>query len=104
MATSADKLATIIETLSNKYNFSNDDAIKFLSEEELLPKKLLPKETKETKETKQTKADNVWASKKAQELAEAHDVVFRHSGNGSGKNGKYTLKDVERVVQLRHAL
>ena len=101
MATPADKLATIIETLSKKYNFSNDDAITFLYEEELLPKKLLPKETKETK---QTKADNVWASKKAQELAEAHDVVFRHSGNGSGKNGKYTLKDIERVVQLRHAL
>ena len=95
MATPADKLATIIETLSKKYNFSNDDAITFLYEEELLPKKLLPKETK---------ADNVWASKKAQELAEAHDVVFRHSGNGSGKNGKYTLKDIERVVQLRHAL
>lgn len=92
MATSADKLATIIETLSKEYKFSNDNAIKFLSEEELLPKKLLPKETKETK------GENVWASKKAQELAEAHGVVFRHSGNGSGKNGKYTLADVERKM------
>ena len=95
MATPADKLATIIETLSKKYNFSNDDAITFLYEEELLPKKLLPKETKETK------GDNVWASKKAQELAEEHDVVFRHSGNGSGKNGKYTLADVERAIERR---
>lgn len=93
MATSADKLATIIETLSKEYNFSNDNSIKFLSEQELLPKKLLPKETKETK------GENVWASKKAQELADAHGVVFRHSGNGSGKNGKYTLADVQRKME-----
>jgi pyruvate/2-oxoglutarate dehydrogenase complex dihydrolipoamide acyltransferase (E2) component len=88
MATSADKLAIIIETLSKKYKFSNDNAIKFLSEEELLPKKLLPKETK---------GENVWASKKAQELAEAHDIEPK--GNGSGKNGKWTLADVEKAME-----
>lgn len=88
MATSADKLATIIETLSKKYKFDNDKAIKFLSEEELLPKKLLPKETK---------GENVWASKKAQELADSHDIEPK--GNGSGKNGKWTLADVEKAME-----
>ena len=88
MATSADKLATIIQTLSKKYKFDNVQAIKFLSEEELLPKKLLPKETK---------GENIWASKKAQELAEAHDI--EPNGNGSGKNGKWTLADVEKAME-----
>ena len=88
MATSADKLATIIETLSKKYKFSKDNALKFLSEEELLPKKLLPKESK---------GENIWASKKAQELAQTHDI--EPHGNGSGKNGKWTLADVEKAME-----
>ena len=88
MATSADKLATIISKLSEKYNFSEDRAILFLAKQELLPKKLLPK---------QNQGDSVWASKKAQELAEQHGIEAK--GDGSGKNGKWTLADVEKAMQ-----
>lgn len=45
MAISVDKLSIIIETLSKEYKFDKDKAFKFLYEEDLIPKKLLPKET-----------------------------------------------------------
>jgi len=88
MATSAIKLTAIIETLAEKYKFDKDDAIKILSVQELLPKKLLPKETT---------SENPWASKKAQELAEQHSIEAK--GKGSGKNGKWTLADVEKAME-----
>lgn len=88
MATSATALATIIQKLSAKYKFDNDKAIAFLAMEELLPKKLLPKDTK---------SDSIWASKKAQELAELHNI--NPEGDGSGKNGKWTLSDVAKAME-----
>ena len=87
MATSAQTLATIIDTLSKKYKFDSDKAIAFLAKEELLPKKMLPKESKD---------DSPWASKKAEELASTHGIVAE--GPGSGKNGKWTLSDVEKAM------
>ena len=87
MATSADTLATIINMLSNKFNFDSSDAFALLAKEDLLPKKLLPKETKN---------DNMWASKKAEELASTHGIIAE--GPGSGKNGKWTLADVEKAM------
>jgi pyruvate/2-oxoglutarate dehydrogenase complex dihydrolipoamide acyltransferase (E2) component len=87
MATSAQTLATIIDLLSNKYKFDSDKAIALLAKEELLPKKMLPKESKD---------DSPWASKKAEELASTHGVVAE--GPGSGKNGKWTLSDVEKAM------
>lgn len=88
MATSAATLSKIITELSKKYKFDEDNAILFLSKEELLPKKLLPKDTK---------SDSPWASKKAQELAEQHGIEAK--GDGSGKNGKWTLADVEKAME-----
>ena len=89
MATSAATLQTIIDTLSKKYKFNSDEAIKILSADELLPKKMIPKEIN---------ADgNIWASKKAEELASQYKIV--PTGDGSGKNGKWTLKDIEKLME-----
>ena len=87
MATSAQTLSTIIDVLSKKYKFDCDKAIALLAKEELLPKKMLPKESKD---------DSPWASKKAEELASTHGIVAE--GPGSGKNGKWTLSDVEKAM------
>lgn len=88
MATSAATLATIIGELSHKYKFDEDKAILFLATQELLPKKMLPKDDK---------SDSIWASKKAQELAEQHGIAAM--GDGSGKNGKWTIADVEKAME-----
>jgi pyruvate/2-oxoglutarate dehydrogenase complex dihydrolipoamide acyltransferase (E2) component len=87
MATSAQTLTNIIDVLSKKYNFDCDSAIALLAKEELLPKKMLPKERKD---------DSPWVSKKAEELASTHGIVAE--GPGSGKNGKWTLADVEKAM------
>ena len=87
MATSAQSLATIISTLSKKYKFDEDKALKHLASMELLPKKMLKTDDKK-------KEESPWASKKAQELAEAHNIV--PDGEGSAKNGKWNLQDVEK--------
>lgn len=87
MATSAQTLATIIDVLSKKYKFDSDKAIALLAKEELLPKKMIPKENKD---------ESPWASKKAEELASTHGIVAE--GPGSGKNGKWTLADVEKAM------
>ena len=87
MATSAQTLTAIIDTLSNKYKFDADKAIAILAKEELLPKKMIPKDSKD---------DSPWASKKAEELASTHGIVAQ--GPGSGKNNKWTLADVEKAM------
>jgi len=87
MATSAQTLSTIIDVLSKKYKFDSDKAVALLAKEELLPKKMIPKESNN---------DSPWASKKAEELASTHGIVAE--GPGSGKNGKWTLADVEKAM------
>lgn len=87
MATSAQTLTNIIDLLSKKYKFDCDRAIALLAKEELLPKKMLPKVSKD---------DSTWASKKAEELASLHGVI--PEGPGSGKNGKWTLSDVDKAM------
>ena len=87
MATSAQTLSIIIDVLSKKYKFDSANAIALLAKEDLLPKKLLPKESKD---------DSPWASKKAEELASTHGILA--VGTGSGKNGKWTLADVEKAM------
>ena len=87
MTTSANKLSDIISFLSDKYDFDKDTAINYLASKELLPKKLLPK---------QLSGVSPWASKKAQELAELHNIV--PDGDGSGKLNKWTLSDVQKAM------
>lgn len=84
MATSAQTLATIIETLSAKFDFQAGAAYDHLAAQALLPKKLIPKAPP---------AEFAFASKKAQEVATEHRIV--PDGPGSGKDGKWTIKDVQ---------
>jgi pyruvate/2-oxoglutarate dehydrogenase complex dihydrolipoamide acyltransferase (E2) component len=63
-----------------------------LAKKELLPKKLLSKDKGSKKE------DSIFASKKAQEIAEEHNVT--PTGTGSGKNGKFTLADVNKFLTI----
>tara|TARA_E500000178_G_scaffold181214_1_gene179920 strand:- start:981 stop:1631 length:651 start_codon:yes stop_codon:yes gene_type:complete len=86
MATSASTLTAILETLARKYDFAHDDALSFLAKQELLPKKLIPKGGVDASK---------FASKKAEELA-ATLGFSDPKGAGSGKNGKWTLADVEK--------
>jgi pyruvate/2-oxoglutarate dehydrogenase complex dihydrolipoamide acyltransferase (E2) component len=88
MATSAQTLESIIEMLAEKFDFKYEKAIAILAKEELLPKKLMPKQSKE---------ESMFASKKAEELASQHGIHVIKT-NGSGKNGKWTLSDVEKAL------
>ena len=92
MATSAATVQTIIDTLATDYKFSVEDAMTKLAKKELLPKKLLSKDKVSKKE------DSIFASKKAQEIAEEHNVT--PTGTGSGKNGKFTLADVNKFLTI----
>ena len=89
MATSAAQLATLLDAITKEYKLDSEEVLGFLADKELLPKKLLPKSVK---------AVNLFASKKAEEVAlEYH---FQPDGaTGSGKDGKWTVKDVEKAVQ-----
>ena len=89
MATSAATLQKIIDTLAKKYKFNSDEAIQILAADELLPKKMIPK--------KINAEGNIWASKKAEELASQYKIF--PTGEGSGKNGKWTLKDIEKLME-----
>lgn len=88
MATSAQTLTTIIETLATKFKFDKDKAIDLLAKQELLPKKMLPKNKK---------VDTPFASKKAEELASQHGIV--PDGPGSAKDGKWSLADVQKAME-----
>lgn len=86
MATSAKTLATIIETLSKEYKFDYDKALIHLTKDDLLPKKLAPKDTTALR----------FASKKAEQLAVEHHIT--PTGEGSAKNGAWTMKDIEKLM------
>jgi len=89
-STSAQNLSVIISTLADKFKFSENEAIACLWAKELLPKKMAPK---------QIKPVSIWASKKAEELASTHGVTDLREGDGSGKDGKYTLADIQKMIQ-----
>lgn len=88
MATSAESLAKIIDLLSNKFKFDNGKALAFLAKEEVLPKKLIPKSST---------TDSIFASKKAEELATQHGITPQ--GEGSGKDKKFTLTDIKKLME-----
>ena len=89
MATSAEKLTVIISELAGKYKFDMSDALEHLAKKELLPKKLMPKTDSE---------ESPWASKRAQEFGEEHGIQAV-KGTGSGKDGRWTLADVQKQLQ-----
>jgi pyruvate/2-oxoglutarate dehydrogenase complex dihydrolipoamide acyltransferase (E2) component len=87
MTTSAATLQTIILNLSQKYDFDNTEALSYLASEELLPNKLIPKSGK---------VESIFASKKAKEMAEEFGIT--PEGEGSAKNGKFNVSDIELLV------
>lgn len=91
MATSAQTLSTIIDTLAKNYNFDKADAIDLLSRDALLPKKLIPSPAAKSKK------DSPWASKKAEEVAAEYGIT--PNGPGSGKDGKWILSDVKKLME-----
>ena len=90
MATSAQTLSTILDTLAQEFKFDKADALKLLAHEELLPKKLMPSPAAPAKKA------SPWGSKKAEEVAAEHGIT--PNGPGSGKDGKWILSDVKKLL------
>jgi len=91
MATSAKTLAQIIDTLCDEYELDKKQVLKQLSVKELLPAKLA--------KTPEKKNISMFASKQAEELATQANLVL-DEGNGSGKDGKYTVGDVKKCLEV----
>ena len=90
MATSAQTLSTIIDTLAKEYGFANEEALSLLAREDLLPKKLIISPAAPAKKA------SPWGSKKAEEVAAEHGIT--PNGPGSGKDGKWVLSDVKKLI------
>ena len=90
MATSAKTLEQIIDTISTEFKLDKPDIFAHLALKELLPAKLAKKP-----ETKQV---TIFASKKAEEFA-SEGSISPNPGNGSGKDGKYTLSDIKQLLE-----
>jgi pyruvate/2-oxoglutarate dehydrogenase complex dihydrolipoamide acyltransferase (E2) component len=88
MATSAQTLQQIITTICDTYNLSEKEILSALAEKELLPKKLIPKDSK---------GASKFASKQAEELATKSKII--PEGEGSGKDGKFTLIDIKKLME-----
>ena len=91
MATSADTLSKILDTLAKEFNFDKTEACQLLASESLLPKKLMPSPAAPAKKA------SPWGSKKAEELAAEHGII--PTGEGKGKNGKWILSDVKKLLE-----
>jgi pyruvate/2-oxoglutarate dehydrogenase complex dihydrolipoamide acyltransferase (E2) component len=91
MATSADTLSRILDELVKHAPTDRASAIRLLSAKGLLPKKLteLPKEKKVSR----------FASKAAEEYAEAKSVDIPEGFKGSGNNDKITVKDIKILAE-----
>jgi len=92
MATSAEKLSTILDlALTMARDGEENEAImKALAKRELLPAKLLPKKKEAT---------SIFASKQAEEVATRAHLASLEPGAGSGKDGRYTLADINKLLE-----
>ena len=90
MATSAQTLSTIIDALAKEFGFDKAGALSLLASEELLPKKLM------TPPAAPAKKASLWGSKRAEEVAAEHGIT--PTGSGSGKDGKWVLADVKKLI------
>jgi len=91
MATSAATLTRIIDELVRNRPEATSEAIALLSSKGLLPKCLLapPKQKKVSR----------FASKAAEEYAEAKSVEIPEGFKGSGNNDKITVKDIKTLAE-----
>lgn len=88
MATSAQTLQQIIDTVCKIHKLDEKEVLSMLAEKELLPKKLIPKDSK---------GASKFASKQAEELATKSNII--PEGEGSGKDGKFTLTDIKKLME-----
>jgi len=91
MATSADTLSKIIDTLAEEFNFDKTEARQLLASESLLPKKLMPSPVAPAKKA------SIWASKKAEQLAAEHGII--PTGKPSRPDGKWNIADVRKLLE-----
>ena len=82
MPISTATLNEILDTLVNTYDLKKDDLVLTLAAKDLLPKKMVT-------------YDDIYASKKAKEFAEANNIT--PTGTGSAKNGKLTIADLKKL-------
>jgi len=91
MATSADTLSTIINEMLAAKPANRADALTLLSAKGLLPKKLV--------EAPKAKKVSRFASKAAEEYAEAKSIELPEGFKGSGNNEKVTVKDIKALAE-----
>jgi pyruvate/2-oxoglutarate dehydrogenase complex dihydrolipoamide acyltransferase (E2) component len=91
MATSAQNLSQIIDELLLAKPGNRTDAIKLLADKGLLPKKLLevPKEKKMSR----------FASKTAEDFAEAKGITVPDDFKGTAANDKISVKDLKGLAE-----
>ena len=99
MPISSEQLSNMISTLSQKYNFDEADALQLLATKNMLPKNMTSKLSAEP-ETK--KKETIFASKKAEDLAKSQGI--KPKGQGTGKLGKWTLKDIQLEITKKQAI
>ena len=99
MPISSTDLQTMISELAKQYKFNETSALKHLATKNMLPKNLV-KELE--KDTTPTKKESIFASKKAEELARDNNI--KPKGEGTGKNGKWNLKDIMQEITKKQAV
>jgi pyruvate/2-oxoglutarate dehydrogenase complex dihydrolipoamide acyltransferase (E2) component len=90
MATSAATYTTALELISKEYSIPFDTIKTLLAAKGLLPKKMLTP-------AKAVKEATMWASKAAQALAGENNIIHE-TLEGTGKDGKITIKDVKSFL------
>jgi pyruvate/2-oxoglutarate dehydrogenase complex dihydrolipoamide acyltransferase (E2) component len=91
MATSADTLSTIIDELLKHKPADRDAAIKLLAKKALLPKKLT--------EAPKVKKVSRFASKAAEEFAEAKGITIPDDFKGTANGDKISVKDLKQLAE-----
>lgn len=91
MATSAQNLSMIIDELLVAKPGNRTDAIKLLADKGLLPKKLL--------ETPKEKKVSRFASKAAEDFAEAKGITVPDDFKGTAANDKISVKDLKGLAE-----
>ena len=91
MATSAQNLSMIIDELLVAKPGNRADAIKLLADKGLLPKKLL--------ETPKEKKVSRFASKAAEDFAEAKGITIPEDFKGTAANDKISVKDLKGLAE-----
>ena len=91
MATSAQTLSLIIDEMLKNKPANRDAALLLLSSKGYLPKKM----TEKPKEKK----TSVFASKAAEDFAEAKNIVVPEGFKGSAANDKISVKDLKQIAE-----